>query len=130
MYPFLIALKKLSFKEPLILIFRSFILSNLSGLLPDVNHSSDFTFDLIGDKIFDSSLIETSDFDTIDSGSSWQTSLVNFTSSFYKNLTFFILISILSKGHEKRLGLDSILVSHKFDLIVIQESKIGIETPG
>ena len=32
-------------------------------------------------------------------------------------------------GLEKRLGLDSILSSNKFDLVVIQESKIGVETP-
>ena len=32
-------------------------------------------------------------------------------------------------GLEKRLGLDFDLTSQKFDLVVIQESKIGVETP-
>ena len=61
--------------------------------------------------------------------SPWQVNLDKFVTS-NKNKFNILHLNINSVlGLEKRLGLDSILVSEKFDLVVIEESKIGLDTP-
>ena len=97
--------------------------------LAKTDESNDFYFDLIGESFFDSSSNETTNFDIINSDSSWLACLSNFISSSY-NKFYIMHLNINSVlGLEKRLDLYSILSSNKFDLVVIQESKIGVETP-
>ena len=61
--------------------------------------------------------------------SSWQTNLNDFISSNIDKLNILHLNINSVFGLEKRLGLDSILVSQKYDLVIIQESKIGVDIP-
>ena len=61
--------------------------------------------------------------------SSWQTNLNDFISSNINKHNILHLNNNSVLGLEKRLGLDSIIVSQKYDLVIIQESKIGVDIP-
>ena len=104
----LIAIKKFVSQKTLDTHLRKFHPVQLSDPLADSDQSSDFFFNLVGERFFDSSSNETSNVDIIDSGSSWLACLDNYTSSTNNKLNILHLKINSVLGLENRLGLESI----------------------
>ena len=99
--------------------------------LAKTDELNDFYLGLIGERFFDSSSNKMTNFDIINSDSYWLTCFDNFISSSHNRFNILDLNINSVLGPEKLLGIErnSILSSGKFNLVVIQESKIGVETP-
>ena len=120
--------KKVVSEKHLGLNYESFIL-HLPELLSTTDYSNDFFFDLIGDFFYLSTLESPNLDNSVPNPSSLLTNQGDSVSS-NKNKFNILHLNINSVlGLEKLLGLDSILASEKFDIVVIPESKNSTDTP-